>query len=161
MKNKISHIKITLLNIGFISFIIGVAISFVEIFCPLLSYSFNSKAFKMDLICSIISFSILILINIFLPILSYINLNKHSKKISVIVLILCLINICFNIFFVYIILNNLPIFPITFLFIDTMFAGVLFVFFNNVIIAYFAFLVSTSLFLITTIFSIKNHISIN
>ena len=154
MKNKISHIKIKLLNIGFVFMIIGIMISFIEIFLPLLSYSFNSKAFILDLTGCIISFSILILINIFLPILSYINMNKYSKKISVIVLILCVINICFNIFFVYIRLNNLPLFPFSFVVIDTIFAGVINIIYN-IKIAFFAFLVSTSLFFITTIFSIK------
>lgn len=157
MKNKISHVKINLLNISFTSLIIGSMISFVEIFLPILSYNFNSKSFILDLTGSIIAFSILILINVFLPILSYINQNKYSKKASSLVLILCIINICFCVFFIYLRLNNLPLFPLSFIFIDTVFAGVLNILYN-VKLAFFAFLVSTSLFLITTIFSIKNHI---
>ena len=39
MRNKIS--RLNLLNIGFIFLSVGVIISFVEIFLPLLSYSFN------------------------------------------------------------------------------------------------------------------------
>ncbi len=152
MINKTSHIK--LLNIGSIFLSVGIMISFIEVFLPLLSYGFNSKAFIPDLIGSIISFLILILINIFLPILSYININKCSKKISVTVLILCVVNMCFNIFFIYIRLNNLPLFPFSFIVIDTIFAGVLNIIYN-VKIAFFPFLVSTSLFFITAIFSIK------
>ena len=157
MNNKIACIKIKLLNIGLIFMIIGITISFVEIFLPLLSYGFSGKGFIGDLIGSIISFSILILINIFLPILSYINLNKYSKKISVIVLILCIINMCFNIFYVYIILKNLSLILGSSLVIDTIFAVVLHIIRHNVKIAYFVFLVSTSLFLIATILSIKNN----
>ena len=79
MRNKIS--RLNLLNIGFIFLSVGVIISFVEIFLPLLSYSFNSKAFTLDLIGSVIAFLILMLINSFSAILSYINKDKCSKKI--------------------------------------------------------------------------------
>lgn len=154
MENKISHIKIKLLNVAFVFLLIGITISFIEIFLPLLSYGFGSKALIFDITASIISLSILIFINIFLPILSYTNLRKCSKKISVIVLILCVINICFNIFFIYIRLNNLPLFPFSFVVIDTIFAVILNIIYN-IKIAFFVFLISTSLFLITSIFSIK------
>lgn len=151
MRNKIS--RLNLLNIGFIFLSVGVIISFVEIFLPLLSYSFNSRAFTLDLIGSVIAFLILMLINSFSAILSYINKNKCSKKLSVTILILCFLNLCFCISAIYISLNNLPLFPLSFIVIDTVFAGIINIIYN-VKIAFGLFLISNCLFFFNATFTV-------
>ncbi|HCD81071.1 MAG TPA: hypothetical protein DEQ65_01795 [Ruminococcaceae bacterium] len=153
MRNKISPLN--LLYTGFIFLSVGITVSFVEIFLPLLSYGFNSKAFTLDLIGSVISFLILMLINSFSAILSYINKNKCSKKIQAAILILCVLNLCFCIFFIYIRLNNLPLFPLSFIAIDTVFAGIINIIYN-VKIAFWLFLISTFLFFLNAIFTADN-----
>ena len=142
--------------LGILFLTVGTVVAFIEIFFPLLTYS-NTDILSLEFESAAISFAVLILLNGLLPTMLYISTKKCSRTFSIICIVWGTLNMLLNLCIIYIRLGNIPTFPITALFIDTMLAKILFVLLNEVLFSYFVFFVSTLLFMRCIISSLKKH----